>query len=183
MYYYVSFLRGVNVGGKVLKMKELVELYRSIGLEDPRSYIQSGNILFNASEARREGLETELQQRVKDRLAFDVTVIIRTRPQLREIVECNPFTARAGLATKSLYVTLLERSVQDMKAGDLPRDDKTYDEYVPAGTELYLYCPGGYGKTVYSNVYFERTLGMRATTRNWNTINRLLQIAEAPDNR
>jgi uncharacterized protein (DUF1697 family) len=183
MYRYVSFLRGVNVGGKVLKMQEVVELCRSIGLEDPRSYIQSGNILFNTGEARREELETVLQQLVKDRLAFDLTVIIRSRQQLREIVEGSPFTARGGLGTKSLYVTLLERSVPDLAPGDFPRDDKTSDEFVPARTEVYLYCPGGYGKTVYSNLYFEKIFGVRATTRNWNTLTRLLEIAEAPDNR
>jgi uncharacterized protein (DUF1697 family) len=178
MHRYISFLRGVNVGGKALKMSEVVDLYRSLGLEKPRSYIQSGNILYDAGEGLAEGLEAALQQAIKTRLNFDLTVITRTRQQLRRIVEGNPFVARGGIDPKRLYVTLLERRVQ---AQDPPRDLGTTDEYLFSGTEVYLHCPGGYGKTVYSNAFFEKHLGIKATTRNWNTMNRLLEMAEARD--
>jgi uncharacterized protein (DUF1697 family) len=179
MLQYVSFLRGVNVGGKVLKMDPVVELYRSLGLADVRSFIQSGNILFNTGKARREGLEVELEGQIRERLAFQVSVIIRSRTQLRAIVEGNPLAARAGLEPKGLYVTLLEKDLSNGRTRELPRDEKSLDEFLPSGAEIYLYCPGGYGRTVYSNAYFEKLLGMRATTRNWNTITRLLDMAEA----
>jgi uncharacterized protein (DUF1697 family) len=180
MHEYVSFLRGVNVGGKVLKMDGLVKLYRDLGLSDVRSYIQSGNILFNVNAVRREGLEGELRRQIGDRLSFDVSVLIRSRGQLRGIVEANPFVGRAGVEHKSLYVTLLEAPIDKARAKALPHEEGTADEYAPAVSEIYLHCPGGYGKTVYSNAYFEKHLGMRATTRNWNTMARLLAMAEAP---
>jgi uncharacterized protein (DUF1697 family) len=178
MYEYISFLRGINVGGKVLKMDRVVELYLSVGLADVRSYIQSGNVLFNTSKWRLKGLERELQHQIEYRLSFDVSVIIRSRQQLKSIIRNNPFSNRSDFETRSSYVTFLSGRIREDSLRNVGTEKITIDEYRLAETEVYLFCPGGYGKTIYSNNFFEKNLGTRATTRNWNTITKLLEISE-----
>jgi uncharacterized protein (DUF1697 family) len=176
MYEYVALLRGVNVSGKTLSMARVVELFGSLGLADARSYIQSGNVLFNPGTTRRAGLEQQLQREIRERLSFELTVILRTHQELRSVSEGNPFAGRSGTDTKSLYVTFLAERASDVDLAKLPPLQSPTDEYRPAGTEIYLYCPGGYGKTAYSNAFFEKHLGIPATTRNWS---RLLELAES----
>jgi uncharacterized protein (DUF1697 family) len=176
MHEYVSLLRGVNVGGKVVRMENVAELYRSMGLWDVRTYIQSGNVLFNTSEKDIPRLAAELQAGMKNRFSIDVTVIIRSRRELTSVVDRNPYVKR-GLESKVLYVTFLAEKPAAMALRSLPVDENTPDRYEAIGREVYLWCPGGYGKTVYSNCYFEKHVKVGSTTRNWNTVTNLLDIA------
>jgi uncharacterized protein (DUF1697 family) len=180
---YVSLLRGINVGGKTLKMDGLLKVYESLGLRDVKSYIQSGNVLFNAKDDDAGNVKEELQNRIRSRSGLEVTVIMRNRREIRRIIERNPFIGSGGGKLDRMYVTFLD---EDPKGG-LPHDLRpvadTNDDFRVIGTEIYLYCPGGYGKTVFSNSYFEKKLGVRATTRNWKTVTELNRIANEPDTR
>lgn len=180
---YISLLRGINVGGKTLKMDGLLKVYESLGLRDVKSYIQSGNVLFNAKDDDAESVKEELQKRIRSRFGLEVTVIIRNRRELQSIFERNPFIGSGGGKLDRMYVTFMEESPEREPPRDLRSDADTNDDFRIVGTEIYLYCPGGYGKTVFSNSFFEKKLGVRATTRNWKTVTELKRIANETDTR
>ena len=170
---YVALLRGVNVGGKTLEMRELVKLFESEGLREVRTYIQSGNVIFATPEKDVRNLKARLQKRIAERFGLDVSIILRTREELRQIIENNPLLSSGSREIERLHVTFLE----ERQGGQPPLSPKSgRDEFRLAGKEVYLYCPDGYGKTVYSNSYFEKHLGVRATTRNWRTVEKLYEI-------
>jgi len=171
---YVALLRGVNVGGKTLEMRELAKLFESEGLREVRTYIQSGNVIFAAPQKDIRNLKARLQGRIAERFGLEVTVILRTREELRQIIENNTLLSSGSREVERLHVTFLE---DRPKNGQPPiSSKKTNDEFRLADKEVYLYCPNGYGKTVYSNSYFEKHLGVRATTRNWRTVEKLYEI-------
>jgi uncharacterized protein (DUF1697 family) len=180
---YISLLRGINVGGKTLKMDGLLKVYEGLGMRDVKSYIQSGNVLFNAQNDEAESVKEELQTRILSRFGLEVTVIVRNRRELRRIIERNPFIGSGGGELDRMYVTFMEVSPKGEPPHDLPSGADTKDDFRMIGTEIYLYCPGGYGKTIFSNSFFEKKLGVRATTRNWKTVTELNRIANEPDTR
>jgi uncharacterized protein (DUF1697 family) len=143
-----------------------------------KSYIQSGNVLFDADGADPRGVKEELEKQIRSRFGLEVTVIIRDRSELRRIVEKNPFTTSGARDPKRMHVTFMDGSAKAKMPEHTPPGAGSNDEFRIAGTEIYLHCPGGYGKTVFSNGFFEKKLKVRATTRNWKTVNELLRIAD-----
>jgi uncharacterized protein (DUF1697 family) len=172
-------LRGINVSGqKIIKMAELAGLYESLKFADARTYIQSGNVVFKSDQSDPQKLELRIQETIERKFGFLVTVIIRTQNDLRKIIVRNPFIGSPEIDTGRLHVTFLG-SEPDRKLADLLTPDiRTKDEFKFIGREIYLYCPDGYGKTRLSNSYFEKQLKVSATTRNWNTVNRLYEMSK-----
>lgn len=170
----VSMLRGINVAGKNRAgMDELKKLHESLGLGNVRSYIQSGNVVFECDPKEVTELAERIGREMKRALGLEITVILRTREELQKVVEGNPFTDKdtdrlhvAFLATVPLNVP--QDRIDGAKAGP--------EELFVSGREIYLFCPNGYGRTKLSNNFFERVLKTTATTRNWKTVNRLLEM-------
>ncbi len=176
---YISLLRGVNVTGyNKVPMATLKTLYESLGLTSVTTYIQSGNVVFDAEESCPEELRIALERAIKRSFGFDISVLLRQTRDLKRIIRKSPFDGKNGVAQDLLYVTFLEAKPQAtlVKAlSGLPL--KTKDRYCLAGKEIYLHCPGGYGKTILSNTFFEKHLKLRATTRNWKTVHALVALA------
>jgi uncharacterized protein (DUF1697 family) len=151
---YISMLRGINVSGqKIIRMEELASLYESLGFKNVRTYVQSGNVLFDSPLT--DG--TKLTRLIADRI--------------------KPFLKERGIDPARLYVTFLSE-VPDLEALNLLRTVKDeHDEFRIAPKKVYLHCPDGYGRTKLSNNFFEKTLKVAATTRNWNTVKALLGMA------
>ena len=111
-----------------------------------------------------------------------MTVILRNPDELKAVIRKNPFVGRRGVDEKGLYVTFLQEQPSPVLAKALrPLTAKTKDEYEIVGTAIYLHCRKGYGTSLLNNSFFEKFLKVRATTRNWNTVNILSSMAnEAP---
>jgi uncharacterized protein (DUF1697 family) len=175
---YISMLRGINVGGaRQVRIEELKRSYEALGFENVRTYIQSGNLVFRSRTGNAGELREIISRRIHDTLGFDVTVIIRTKEEMGKLFSRNPFLKSKPGETDKLHVTFL---------ADLPRPEAVAaisiarsgsDKYEIVGREIFLYCPDGYGRTKLTNNAFESKLGVRATTRNWATVNRLLEMA------
>jgi uncharacterized protein (DUF1697 family) len=172
---YISLLRGINVGGKrTVKIEELKRLYESFGLENVRTYIQSGNLVF-CSRSEDEGpLARSIESEIRDELGLDVTVILRTREELEELIRRNPFMKSNPRETDKLHVTFLSDTPDTETVVALDMTKTGRDRFKISGREVFLYCPNGYGRTKLTNNLFEKSLGVRATTRNWATVNKLL---------
>jgi uncharacterized protein (DUF1697 family) len=169
----VALLRGVNVGGRSLPMAELRALFFDLGFDDVRSYIQSGNVVFRSS-ATGAPAAAAIEERLAETAGLDTVVILRTRAQLDKVVAGNPLVK--GRDVSKLHVTFLARRPV---AATPTADDGLYlpDRFRVVGNEVYVYCPNGYGRTKLNNTFFEKSLGISATTRNWNTVNALARMA------
>jgi uncharacterized protein (DUF1697 family) len=175
---YIAMLRGINVSGqKRIKMEDLEQMFTVLKLEQVKTYVQSGNVIFKSPESNVLRLTKTIEEKIKEVFHFSVPVLIRTADELQKVVTNNPWGPDQGIEAAYLYVTFLSGiPVQGDQTTDQEMTDKT-DKYRIAGKEVYLFCPNGYAKTRFSNQFFERKFGIAATTRNWKTINTLLRMA------
>lgn len=168
---YVCLFRGVNVSGhRKLSMKDLLAMVQELGCTDAVSYLQSGNIVLNSSLSAAL-LEDMLAREVCSRFGYsDVDVMAWTAVALTATLEALP------QAWQSYDTSLMHFSFLKKGAGPASGSENL-DKYVVGENVVYVYCPNGYGHTKLNNSYFEKLFGTRATTRNWNTTNKLLELA------
>ena len=173
---YVALLRGINVGGaRKISMRDLASLLAELGLEDVVTYIQSGNVVFRAPSGG-PALAARIEEAIEAATGHDVSVLLRTPTELTRLVTANPYLSGDAAGSK-LHVVFLDRKPANAAAAKLDPDRSPPDELSLHGTEIYLRFPNGSGKTKLTLDYFERTLGVRATARNWNTVLKLLELA------
>jgi uncharacterized protein (DUF1697 family) len=168
---YVALLRAVNVGGRVLPMADLRAAFTDMDYSDARTYIQTGNVVFDASASPTK-LRSRIEHGLEVRFGHGIGVVLRSRAQLAAIIDHNPLLG-ARRDPKRLHVTFLASTPQSSRASGLDTEAFLPDEFRLAGREVYVHCPGGYGRTKINNSFFERALGVAATTRNWNTVTTL----------
>jgi len=175
----ISMLRGVNVGGhNCIKMESLRTMYESLGLRDARTYVQSGNVVFRTAARDPIGLAKRIENKIEQTYGFRPAVINRTTSELREAIRRNPFAGRDGIHPSKLLVTFLAvepNSEAREKILGIPADP---EELRIAGREVYVYYPNGMGRSRLSAALIERTLKTHGTGRNWNTVTKLLEMAE-----
>jgi uncharacterized protein (DUF1697 family) len=177
---YISILRGINVSGqKKIKMADLKQLYEELKFKDVITYIQSGNVIFKTD---KKLTDTELTKRIEKKIfekyQFEVTVIIRTIKEMEKVQKSNPFLKLKGIDTERLYVTFLDEIPMKENIERINQVDFSPEKFIITGREVYLHCPNGYGRTKLNNNFFENKLKITATTRNWNTVNKLVEMGE-----
>lgn len=155
-------------------MAELRALVEDLRGEDVQTYVQSGNVVFRSGLAASTW-EKNLAQGIKKALGLDVAVLVRSSAQLAKIVAGNPFKDAAADPTK-VHVVFLAKAPTRGKAQQLTGQSFDSDELRIKGTEVYLHCPNGYGRSKLSNDLCERALAVRATTRNWRTVTALAEL-------
>jgi len=172
---YISMLRGINVSGqKQIRMVDLKNLYESLGLMNVQTYVQSGNVIFDSPEQDAAKLTETIEAQIKETFGFSVPVLIRTANDFQRIIESHPFTQEDPIR---VLVTFLYERPDQSKWNDLRLHKDKVDDFALGEQEIFLFCPGGYGTTKLSNTFFEKKLGVIATTRNWKTINALYAMA------
>lgn len=172
---YISMLRGINVSGqKQVRMADLKNLYESMGFENVRTYVQSGNVIFESAEKDEAKLSKQIEAKIEETFGFSVPVLVRTAQDFKRIVENHPFTKEDPAR---VLVTFLHERPARSKLDDLSSYEDKVDQFAIGEQEIFLFCPGGYGKTKLSNTFFEKKLGVAATTRNWKTVNMLYEMA------
>ena len=176
---YISILRGINVSGqKKIKMDDLRSLYESLGFQNAVTYIQSGNVIFDATIKNRADLKTIIEEAIEGKYKFHVPVDIRTIHEIGDILKNCPFGSIDLLkyGTKVL-VTFLSSYPSEDRVFDIQKYVVAPEELVWRGKEVYLYCPNGYGKSKLSNTFLEHKLGVEATTRNWKSVHKLHELS------
>jgi uncharacterized protein (DUF1697 family) len=181
MHTVISLIRGINVGSsKTVTMDDLVSLYRSLGLKNVRTYLRSGNVLFDNPGNDPGEVSGMLEEHVSRMAGFQVLVILRTDNDLSEIVRNNPFQKEVTHHLTGLHVTFLSDYPSVDMVNEINAINDPVDKVQVLGREAYLLCPEGYGRTKFSNTFFERKLGVTATTRNWKTVTILAEMAGMP---
>ncbi len=169
---YVALLRGVNVGQNVLKMERLRELCGQLGMKNVRTYVQSGNVVFNGAGTAPKWAQA-LERKLAGETRLPVTVLVKTAAEIAGVLAANPFLKEKGIDATRLHVTFLQQAPAKSAVEALAKIKAGADRFRWLGTEIYLHCPEGYGGSKLSNMAIEKVLGVRATTRNWNTVTKL----------
>jgi uncharacterized protein (DUF1697 family) len=176
---WVALLRGINMGGKnLLPMTDLARLFEEAGCAGVRTYIQSGNVLFTASRARAEKLPGLIASGIADRFGYRIPVLLRTAADLGETIGNNPFL-QAGAPQNWLHVLFLANQPDAGRVATLDPLRSPPDAYAVRGREIYLQCPNGAGSTKLTNAYFDSRLATISTGRNWRTVLKLFELAQA----
>jgi uncharacterized protein (DUF1697 family) len=167
----IALLRGVNIGGHCLvKMDALRGLCESMGLGDVRTYVQSGNVVFSTRGTK--GLAARLEAAIEGLAGFRPTVVLRTAEEMRAVVEANPFSDVPGNKLAVLFFTS-EPPPPAWKALLKPGMEAAH----LSGREAYIHYVNGFGKAKLTTAAIERTLKMKCTARNWNTVLKLVEMA------
>lgn len=171
---YVALLRAVNVAGRKVPMKELRARFEALGHENVTTYIQSGNVVFD-SAAKPPKLAAELEAEIQATFGLRTPVVIRTRPELAEVVRANPYL-KTGADVARLYVMFLGDRPATAAVRSLDPERSTPDEFTVVRKEIFIHAPNGVGRSKLTIDWFEQHLGTVATNRNWNTVNQLLDL-------
>lgn len=174
----VSLLRGVNVGGhRQIRMETLRVLYESLGLRNPQTHGQSGNILFRTSKRDLSSLSARIAEAIERTFGFRPQVMLRTTAELASVVARNPFAARQGIEPSRFLVIFLAAGPGREACERLLKLETGPDECSLDGRELYFYFPNGVARPTLSPALIEKTLKVPGTARNWNVVNKLLALA------
>jgi uncharacterized protein (DUF1697 family) len=157
-------------------MEKVRALFVAAGHQEVATYIQSGNVVFDSPSRAVAAIAADLEARIRRDLDVEVSVLLRSAKELALVVAANPFRPARASPTK-LHVTFLTRAPKAAAVAAIDPTPFAPDEFVHIRRELYVHCPTGYGRTKLNNTFFERRLAVSATTRNWNTVTKLAQLA------
>jgi uncharacterized protein (DUF1697 family) len=174
---HLALLRGINVSGqKIIKMEDLRKLLEESGFRNVQTYIQSGNIIFDSAEMSKAKLSLQIKDVIRGKYGFDVSMIILNRKDLSVAIKSNPFSVENGDDMKQVYVCFLSENPTDeniakFKAANIESDRAELFDHV-----IYLKYHISAAKTKLSNALIENKLKLTATTRNWNTTLKLMEL-------
>ncbi len=172
---YVAFLRGINVGGRTsIKMEALREIFAGLGFANVKTYIQSGNVVFESEATDDEILAESIASAIEKRF-FRTPVMVRSLDELRRIVAENPFAGEA-FEDKLFHVVFLSSQLSDEKAALLVSHDREEERFAVNGREVYCLLRDGVADSLLGKKYIDNKLKTPATARNWRTVNKILEL-------
>ncbi|KZE82144.1 hypothetical protein AV654_08795 [Paenibacillus elgii] len=175
---YVAMLRGINVSGqKIIKMDRLKSIFESMQLQEVTTYIQSGNVIFGTTESDKVVLRDRIESTLKEALGYDVPVVIRSNDELDEVIKLNPFAVAELPEGEKVYVTFLASQPTAEAVAHFESYSNNVDDFRVLNREVYILSRKGYGKSLFSNNFVEKKLKVTATTRNWETVNKLADLS------
>jgi uncharacterized protein (DUF1697 family) len=174
---FIALLRAVNVGGRKVPMADLRALCGELGWEKVETYIQSGNIVFDA-KGKAEVLERQLEAAIEERFHLDVPVIVRSAEQWREIVAGNPFPEASEKIPNWVLLGLAKQVLPSGAASAIAAKAKAGEKVEAAGDTLWFHYPEGVGTSKLTPALIDRAAGSPVTARNWRTVQQLEEMAK-----
>lgn len=176
---YLAFLRAVNVAGHgAIPMATLRAWAEKLGLQNPRTLLQSGNLAFESPERDGEKLEARLQSEAKKALGLETDFFVRTAAEWADILAANPFPQEARKDPAHLVVYVLKRAPGAGQVQALQASIQGRESVRAAGRQAYVVFPDGIGTSKLTLARIEKALGTRGTGRNWNTALKMAAVAE-----
>ena len=170
---YVAFLRAINVGKRRVKMDILCRQFEALGFLNVHSYIQSGNVVFEALAAPHNQLEREIEEQLQEALGFEVPAMVRTARQVQDVLEHQPFPEETIGERDTLYVSFLKEVPAKEKQEALLSQTSDIDVFHIYDHHLYWLYHRGLGESEFTNAKIEKILKVSATRRNINTVRKL----------
>jgi uncharacterized protein (DUF1697 family) len=175
----VALLRGINLGPRNrIAMPALRDALGAAGFDDVKTYVQSGNLVLS-SDAPPAELETELEELLAERFGLEVEVVVRTERELAEVVERNPL-AKVAVEPKRYQVTFLAERLGPDEVERLGALTSGSEQFQAHGRELYAWHPDGVARSKLWARLGSKSLGVKATSRNWTTVTALLAMIQEP---
>jgi uncharacterized protein (DUF1697 family) len=173
---YITFLRGINLGKRNVKSDELKSIFSEMGFGNVRTYIASGNVIFDAKEKNAEKLTKKIERSLEDKLGYKVTVFLRSQAELEGILENNPFKDGHGKGS-TCYISFLSAEPPKDAAKEVVARSSDTEKFKLVGRELYMLFFVGFSESVFfkKNDY-EKVLGVIATNRNLNTPTKIMAM-------
>lgn len=176
---YISLLRGINVGAhKRMKMQQLRACCMELGFEQIATYIQSGNLVFRAGKLSPEAVSKKVEKQIESSFGFHADVITRTAEEMKKIIASNPLLKEPGTDASKLHVVFLPGAPSTEAVKKFDSVILAPDRVRVAGSEIYFYFPNGVSGSSLWKHNLDRVLGISGTMRNWNTVNKLVAMAE-----
>lgn len=180
---YLALLRGINVSGhNMIKMDALTKMLENAGFKNVVTYIQSGNVFVETDEESSFGVGFKIKQEIFKEFGHDVPVIIISKNDLELCLKNNPFLKGKDVDTKKLYVAFISKELPSSAINELKISQFKPDEALIDGNKIFIKYDVGAGKTRLDQKYIEKKLNLTATMRNWNTINKLLEMYDLQEN-
>lgn len=177
---YYAFLRAVNVGKRQVKMEALREHFKIHQFANVKTYIQTGNIIFETEQTDRKLLIAQIERELLKWLSFEVPTILRTKEELAEIIENDPFKDQKGPANLKQYVTFLSEAPSDAIKNLLAPYQNEYEQYSILKHDFYSLidkdCEKNGMKLQFTNNFIEKKLKLIGTTRDWNTVIKIAKV-------
>jgi uncharacterized protein (DUF1697 family) len=167
---YVAFLRAINVGGHVVKMDRLRELFAALGFANVETFIASGNVIFDSKSKNTQALERKIEKQLQEALGYAVATFVRTTTEVAELAMHQPFP---GSEIEGHYIGFLSETLDASTTKKLLACSGEVDEFNVAGREIYWQLRTKFIDSKFSGSLLEKTLGTRTTLRNANTIKRI----------
>ncbi len=173
---YVALLRGINVGrNNRIGMADLRELLTGLGYSEVATLLQSGNAVFTASGRTTRPIEKAIERAITDRYQFDVRVLVRTKAELAAAIGANPLPVPNG---SRFLVSFLDRDPAAARVRHLDPAEFEPERFAFGSKVLYIWCANGITDSTLLPALSDQKLDVVATARNWNTVTRLLALAE-----
>jgi uncharacterized protein (DUF1697 family) len=170
---FIAFLRAINVGGRTSRMDQLRQLFESMGFSNVETFIASGNVVFHARSTSPSALERRIAASLERQLGYDVSTFIRTEAELDAIARFEPFPRPDLDKAASLNVGFVAKPFDRAATSKLMAFSSAIDDFAARGREVYWLCRTRQSESTFSNVVFEKALGMRITFRGANTVRRM----------
>jgi uncharacterized protein (DUF1697 family) len=170
---YVAFLRAINVGGHVVTMDRLRELFESLPVAAVETFIASGNVIFDSGAKNSAGLEARIEELLSETLGYKVTAFLRTADEVGAIARYQPFPDEAVKKAGAFVVGFLHRPLDKNAEKVLGGFKSPIDNFHLHDREIYWLCKKRQSESKFSNAAFEKALGLRSTFRGMNTIKKL----------
>ncbi|HDR7794734.1 TPA: DUF1697 domain-containing protein [Bacillus luti] len=173
---YIALLRGINVGGhKVIKMADLKRVFESLRLQHVKTYIQSGNIVFE-SEEEISFLKEQIESAIKNFFNFDVPVMLRTKEEFINMIKNSPYKADTLLEGESIHVAFLAHPLSEDENRQLITYKNEHEDCYIDNTVVYLF----FNTSIQNSKLMNQLQKLRtpATVRNWRTVNKLKSIID-----
>ncbi|QRN94808.1 DUF1697 domain-containing protein [Archangium violaceum] len=175
---YIALLRGINVGGnKKVPMARLRELLEGLGYTDVATLLQSGNAVFTSKEKNPAQVVKRIEAAIAKEFGFEVSVVVRTRDELAAVIKVNPLPG-AEEAPSQFLVTFLSDVPEPKRIKEIDPAAYLPDEFRVVGREIYAWFPKGIRDSKLATVLGSARLGVIPTARNWNTVTKLLELAD-----
>ena len=173
---YVAFLRGINVGGKnKIKMETLREVFGSLGFENVKTYINSGNVIFETVETASQELAAKIESAIEKEFALKIKVIVRKMSEIENIVANNPFAGQFE-NEKDLHVFFLDEELPEDKRELLLSNNNENERFVVRNKEIFCHLRVSVLDSLMGKDYIGKKLKVFATARNWRTVNKILEF-------
>jgi uncharacterized protein (DUF1697 family) len=172
---YIAFLRAINVGGHTVKMDELRSIFRASGFENVETFIASGNVIFDSKSKEPGTLERKIETALQKSLGYEVVTFVRATSELQRIADHNAFTAAECSKGKAIYVGFVANKPSQQVARQLMSCQSDVDKLHLKDREIYWLCFGNFRESKLSGTQLEKTLGVRTTIRNLNTVRKLAE--------